>query len=153
MPTTYTSSQVSSGTVPINERGASFFVYGSISLTTALVANDIVQLLNVPNGYKVLNLTLDSDDLDSGGSPTIKTSVGDASVATRFISQSTICQTGGVATQAVAGSTGYVYPVATTGGNTGSSIIQLKCDTAALTWVNGTIRCAAELQVDHASFA
>ena len=153
MPTTYTSSQVSSGTVPINERGASFFVYGSLSLTTALVANDIVQLINVPNGYKVLNLTLDSDDLDSGASPTLKVSVGDSGAAGRYLSQSTVCQTGGVASQAVAGSTGYVYPPASSGGNAGSSTIQLTCDTAALTWVNGTVRCAAELQIDHASFA
>ncbi len=79
---TYTSTQVSGGTVPINERGASFLVFGSIALTTALAANDVVQLLNVPNGYKILNVTLDSDALDSGVSKALKANLGDASVAT-----------------------------------------------------------------------
>jgi hypothetical protein len=150
---TYTSAQVSSGTVPINERGASFFVYGVISLATALAANDIVQLLNVPNGYKVLNVTLDSDALDSGVSKALKGNLGDASVATRYLNGTTIVQAGGVAPNAVAASTGYVYPVNTTGGNTGSSLIQLVCTTAATTWANGNVRCAAELQIDNASFA
>ncbi|HEX7965717.1 MAG TPA: hypothetical protein VF651_08375 [Gammaproteobacteria bacterium] len=150
---TYTSAQVLSGTVPINERGASFFVYGSISLTTALAANDVVQLMNVPNGYKVLNVTVDTDDLDSGASPALKFNLGDSGSATRYLSQSTLAQAGGVAYNNVAGSTGYVYPIATTGGNSGSSLIQLVCTTAAQTWANGTVRCAAEMQVDHASFA
>ena len=150
---TYTSAQVLSGSVPINERGASFFVYGSISLTTALAANDVVQLINVPNGYKILNVTLDSDKLDSGAWPLIKANLGDASVATRYLSQSTLAQAGGVAPNSVAGSTGYVYPIATSGGNSGASLIQLVCTTAAQTWANGMVRCAAELQVDNASFA
>src|SRR6185503_19864206 len=110
---TYTSAQVLSGTVPINERGACFFVYGSISLTTALAANDVVQLMIVPHGYKVLNVTVDTDDLDSGASPALKFNLGDSGSATRYLSQSTLAQAGGVASNNVAGSTGYVYPIAT----------------------------------------
>jgi hypothetical protein len=52
---TYTSSQVASGQIPINERGASFIVFGSIALTTALANNDIVQLVTVPFVFIVAN--------------------------------------------------------------------------------------------------
>ncbi|HEY1774244.1 MAG TPA: hypothetical protein VGH91_13735 [Gammaproteobacteria bacterium] len=151
---TYTSSQVSSGQIPINERGASFLVFGSIALTTALAANDIVQLVTVPNGYKVLNVTLDVDPLDSNASPTLTGTVGDPTTAGKYITVTAAqLKTGVVQPNNVTGSTGVVYAPASSGGNAGGTLIQFKATANPATWVNGTMRLAAELQIDNASFA
>jgi len=151
---TYTSSQVSGGQIPINERGASFIVFGSIALTTALANNDIVQLVQVPNGYKVLNVTIDVDPLDSNASPTLTGTVGDGSSAGRYITLTAAqLKSGVVLPNNVTGSTGTVYAPATSGGNAGGTIIQFKATANPATWVNGTMRLAVELQVDNASFA
>ena len=151
---TYTSSQVSSGQIPINERGASFIVFGSIALTTALANNDVVQLVTVPNGYKVLNVTLDVDPLDSNASPTLTGTVGDPTTANKYTSLTAAnLKAGGVFVNNQAGSTGVVYPPASSGGNAGGTLIQFKTTANPATWVNGTMRCAVELQVDNASFA
>jgi hypothetical protein len=151
---TYTSSQVSQGTIPINERGASFLVFGSIALTTALAANDIVQLVQVPNGYKVLNVTIDVDPLDTNASPTLTGTVGDGTSAGRYITLTAAqLKSGIVQPNNVTGSTGFVYAPATSGGNAGGSIIQFKATANPATWVNGTMRLAVEMQIDNASFA
>ena len=151
---TYTSAQVASGQIPINERGASFLVFGSIALTTALANNDIVQLVTVPNGYKVLNVTLDVDPLDSNASPTLTGTVGDPTTAGKYITVTAAqLKTGIVLPNNVTGSTGTVYAPASSGGNAGGTIIQFKATANPATWVNGTMRLAVELQVDNASFA
>ena len=151
---TYTSAQVASGQIPINERGASFLVFGSIALTTALANNDIVQLVTVPNGYKVLNVTLDVDPLDSNASPTLTGTVGDPTTAAKYITVTAAqLKTGVVQPNNVASSTGVVYAPASAGGNAGGTLIQFKATANPATWVNGTMRCAVELQVDNASFA
>jgi hypothetical protein len=151
---TYVSAQVSGGTIPINERGASFLVFGSIALTTALAVNDIVQLIQVPNGYKVLNVTLDCDPLDSNATPTLTGSVGDAGTAGRYITVTAAqLKAGGVFPNNVAASTGYVYTPASSGGNAGSTVLQFKCTANPATWQNGSMRLAAELQIDLPSFA
>ena len=151
---TYTSSQVASGQIPINERGASFLVFGSIALTTALANNDIVQLVTVPNGYKVLNVTLDVDPLDSNASPTLTGTVGDPTTAGKYITVTAAqLKTGVVQPNNVTGSTGVVYAPATSGGNAGGTIIQFKATANPATWVNGTMRLAVELQIDNSSFA
>ena len=151
---TYISSQVSSGQIPINERGASFLVFGSIALTTALANNDIVQLVTVPNGYKVLNVTLDCDPLDSNAAPTLTGSVGDPTTANKYITVTAAqLKTGVVQPNNVVGSTGVVYAPASSGGNAGGTILQFKATANPATWVNGTMRIAVELQVDNASFA
>ena len=151
---TYTSAQVASGQIPINERGASFLIFGSIALTTALAANDIVQLVTVPNGYKVLNVTLDVDPLDSNASPTLTGTVGDPITSGKYVTVTAAqLKTGVVQPNNVPGSTGVVYAPATSGGNAGGTLIQFKATANPATWVNGTMRCAVELQVDNASFA
>ena len=151
---TYTSSQVSSGTIPINERGASFLIFGSVALTTALAANDIVQLVTVPNGYKVLNVTLDVDPLDVNATPTLTGTVGDATIPGRYITVAAAqLKTGVVLPNNVTGSTGFVNPPAVSGGNAGGTIIQFKATANPATWQAGTMRLAVELQVDLPSFA
>ena len=151
---TYISSQVAQGTIPLNERGASFLVFGSVALTTALANNDVVELVQVPNGYKVLNVTIDVDPLDSNASPTLTGTVGDGSSAARYITLTAAqLKSGVVQPNNVAGSTGVVYAPASSGGNAGGTIIQFKATANPATWVNGTMRLAVELQVDLPSFA
>ena len=151
---TYTSSQVASGQIQINERGASFLVFGSIALTTALASGDIVQLVQVPNGYKVLNVTLDVDPLDVNAAPTLTGTVGDPTTAGKYITVTAAqLKTGVVQPNNVTGSTGVVYAPAISGGNAGGTLIQFKATANPATWQNGTMRLAVELQIDNASFA
>src|SRR5579872_3333054 len=151
---TYTSSQVSSGTIPINERGASFLIFGSVALTTALAANDVVQLVTVPNGYKILNVTLDVDPLDVNAAPTLTGTVGDVTTPGKYITVTAAqLKTGVVLPNNVTGSTGAVYAPATSGGNAGGTLIQFKATANPATWQNGTMRLAAEFQIDNPSFA
>ena len=65
-----------------------------------LDANDIGQIGVLPAGCVPVALLLDSDDLDTGGTPTIVASVGllnDAGtdLSSVWVAGSTICQTGG----------------------------------------------------------
>lgn len=151
---TYTSSQVSSGSIPINERGASFLVFGSVALSTALANGDVVQLVTVPNGYKVLNVTLDVDPLDVNAAPTLTGTVGDAGNAGRYITVTAAqLKTGVVLPNNVTASTGFVNPPNASGGNAGGTVIQFKATANPATWQNGTMRLAVECQVDLSSFA
>lgn len=152
MVATYTSAAVTTLPAPSKADGSQFYSYGTYAVVSTLTANDLIQLCNVPNGYKILSVTLDSDSLDSGGTAALKWNVGDASSTSRFINQAAIGG-GGVQSQNVAASTGYVYPLVTTGGNGGYTTIQAKAMTAASTFVTGTIRCLVELAIDNASFA
>jgi len=113
-----------------------------------------VQLVTVPNGYKVLNVTLDVDPLDVNASPTLTGTVGDPSTAGKYTTLTAAqLKSGGVFVNNVAGSTGAVYAPASSGGNAGGTLIQFKATANPATWQNGTMRCAVELQVDNASFA
>ena len=60
-------------------------MFGSVALSTALANGDVVQLVTVPNGYKILNVTLDVAPLDVNASPTLTGTVGDAGNAGRYI--------------------------------------------------------------------
>lgn len=152
MVATYTAAAVTTFPAPSKSDGSQFISFGSISLTSTLTANDLVLLCNVPNGYKILSVILDSDALDAGASAALKWNVGDASATSRFINQAAI---GGGGTQQsnVGASTGYVYAVVTSGGNAGYTTIQAKCMTAASTWAAGYLRCLVELSIDNPSFA
>lgn len=157
MANTYKSSQVSSGLVRGNWRGADFTVYGSIAATEASLG-DVFEVVQVPNGYSIESVILDCDQLDSNGAPTLVLEVGDATTPNRFISASTVGQAGGVAYPNVAGATGYSYAVGTnagqfSGGNAGATVIQVKVATAAATFKAGTIRVAVRMFQDTGAFA
>jgi len=117
-----------------------------ISLNTSdytLVANDIIEMSAIPDGCRVVDLIVDSDDLDSSGTPTIDFDVGIMSGdwqdddATRtcgaeFISGATIAQGGGV-----------VRPTLKTAfrtvGTSGDRSIGIKITTLSATPVEGII--------------
>lgn len=151
MATTYQSPQVQAGLVRGNWRGGSFMTYGVITAASA-VLNDIFQLVLFPNGYMIESVTLDVDQLDSNGSPTIVLAVGDGTTAAKFISGATVARTGGIQGANVAGTIGTIYPLAQggqfAGGNAGATIIQAKVTTAAATFAAGKIRLAVRGYLD-----
>ena len=150
---TYISTQVSSGLVRGNWRGADFTVYGEVTPTSA-AAGDIYQLVRVPNGYSIESVILDCDQLDSNATPTIVLDVGDATTAGKFIIGATNAKAGGIQTSNVAGATGAIYALGNgttgqgAGGNAGSTIIQAQVTTAAATFKSGTVRLAVRCYED-----
>jgi hypothetical protein len=79
-------------------------------------------------------VTIDCDQLDTNGSPTIKLNVGISGTAAKFISQSTVAQAGGIATASVAGTVGY--------SPTTNTPVIVTVQTAGATKAAGTIRIA-----------
>ena len=151
MANTYKSAQVSSGLVRGNWRGSDFTVYGEITAAEAALG-DVFQLVQVPNGYRVIEVILDCDQLDSNVTPTLSLEVGDSGAAGLYITGSTVGRTGGVQFQNVAGSTGYHYALAQggqfAGGNAGATVIQAQVTAAAATFAAGKIRLAARCFLD-----
>lgn len=149
---TYTSAQATAG-YPINTpmNNSSVVLFSSLALTTALANNDIVQMIPVPNGFRVMNVTIDIDALDSNASPTLTLSVGDPTTAGKYITVTAAqAKTGIVLSNNVTGATGNVYAIATSGGNPGTTMLQFKATANPATWVNGTVRMAVEIQQDSA---
>lgn len=135
MATTYKSDYVTNGyPVPTPMNGAVVAVKASFTQTAAFVINDVIEMVNVPNGYQVTDVILDSDDLDTNVSPAIVMDVGDATTSGAYISGSTIGQGGGIARAAVTAYTDNTpYAIATSGGNAGTTTIQVKVTTAPAT--------------------
>lgn len=106
----------------------------SAAVTTSLALADTVTGPKIPANCTLLNVILDSDDLDTNGSPTIKWDVGISGTAAKFISASTVSQAGGIATANVAGTVGYTP--------TSDTAVIAKVNTAAATAAAGTIRIA-----------
>lgn len=72
-------------------------VRGEIDVSTALALNDVVNLCKLPAGHVVVDFVLDSDDLDTNGSPAIVMKVGIDSDDDALISSTTVGQAGGLA--------------------------------------------------------
>lgn len=80
-------------------------IFRTIELTAAqVVQNNLVKLALLPAGYRIVDLILESDDLDSHGTPTATISVGilnstgdDLTANMTMITASTIPQGGGQA--------------------------------------------------------
>ena len=67
------------------------------TLTAALVEADVIQMIPVAPGERVVDLILIVEDLDTHVSPTITLDVGDGDDPDRYVDGATIGQTGGVA--------------------------------------------------------
>jgi hypothetical protein len=115
-------------------------VCASYTFGSAPSLNDLVQMMKIPAGATVIDMILDSDDLDSNGTPTMKFDVGDATTAARFIAASTVPQAGGVVHTGVAAGTAYQYSADTW--------INVKVNTAAATFQTGTVRLTALYTMD-----
>lgn len=86
---------------------------GAVSAIVAIVAvpstfttTDTAAMCYLPAGFRVLDMTLKSDDLDSGA--TITLNVGDAGSATRYFSASTVSQAATAGHETLAGGIGYL---------------------------------------------
>lgn len=81
--------------------------YASYSLTAALAAADVVEMIRVPAGAIIYSVLLKVTDLDTNGTPTITLTVGDGADTDRLVTSSTIGQAGGSTTTLA--STGLLY--------------------------------------------
>ena len=75
----------------------------SYSITAALSAADIIQMVDVFKGETVYGAILTTTDLDTGGSPSIVLDVGYGGAAASLIDGSTIGQAGGTASSLAIG--------------------------------------------------
>lgn len=147
---TYKSAQVSSYLLRGNWRGSDFTIFGSCAAGSAALG-DVYQLVQIPNGYTIVDMILDTDQLDSNGTPTLSLEVGDAVNAGRFYTGSTIARTGGIAIPTIPQTIGYTYAVGSGntgqfyGGNAGSNIIQAQVTAAAATYKAGNVRLSVRL--------
>lgn len=149
MATTYKSDYITNGyPVPTPMNGAVASVTARYTQAAAYVINDVIQMVAIPNGYQVTEVILDADQLDTNGSPLITLSVGDATTVAAYITASTIGQTGGIArasTKAYMDNT--PVAIATSGGNPGTTIVQVKVIAAPAT---GTTTAKIRLTVFYA---
>ena len=88
-------------------------VVGVYSVTANPTAADVIQMVPVPRGARILDVILSATDMDSNGTPTVAYTVGDGGSANRFITTSTIGQAGGVARLNAQG--GHLYTFAADG--------------------------------------
>lgn len=109
-------------------------------------ANDIIQMIPVEKGTRVVGMTLTCEDVDTDGSPTVEFDVGDGDDVDRFIDGSTIGRTGGVATLgsgvAAAAADGVFYTY------TADDTIDIKVVTAATAKAAGVITLCVLLSRD-----
>lgn len=100
MASTFTTSATDSNSpTPANvgSAGALTHVRGTytVSAGSALVVNDVIQMVPIPVGARVVSCTLHTTDLDSNVSPAVVLDVGDGGDTDRYIDGSTKGQTGG----------------------------------------------------------
>lgn len=116
MATTFTASKVATSVPAKEEHQGLVQVTATYEIAAALVVNDVIQMVKVPIGARIVTISLAADDLDSGATPLITLDVGDGGDTDRFIAASTIAQAGGIARigdnitgAAAADCLGYVY--------------------------------------------
>lgn len=94
-------------------------------------AADIIEMVRVPRGAYVVDVICAADDLDTNATPTIAFTVGDQGDTDRFITSSTIAQTGGVARLNATAGADFTY--------TADDTIDITFGTAAATFAAGDI--------------
>ena len=97
MATTYTADAAQSyAPVPGHGLGGSLkVVTETYEVSTALVINDVIEMVRVPKGAEVVDIILVTDDLDTGTALTLDVGTGDD--VDYFIAASTVGRAGGVA--------------------------------------------------------
>lgn len=138
MATTFVNPAIVNGpTVAPRKGGELIEVYAELALTVAPVINDVYQMIKVPAGARIIGWTLGSDDIDSNGSPAVTLSLGDGGSTARYVSASTIGQTGAAPVNALL-KTGYGYVY------TADDTIDILCAAAPATFAAGSIRCSVK---------
>lgn len=122
MASTFESSKVADG-IPTRTLNGLNSVKATYNVATALVVNDVIKMVKVPKGARIVDIILACGVLDTDGTPAVVLAVGDGTTAGRFITGSTVGQAGGVVRLGVAAGLGYVY--------TADDTIDIKATTAA----------------------
>ena len=115
------------------DAGETITQYAELALTVAPVINDVYQMIKVPAGARIIGWTLGAVDLDTGTAITL--SLGDGSSTARYVSASTIAQTGAAPVNALL-KTGYGFAY------TAEDTIDILCAAAPTTFAAGSIRCS-----------
>jgi hypothetical protein len=78
MASTFQSVQVTRGDPPKTPRnGGTITVYGEYEILAALVVDDVIQMVPIPKGARILDVHINTDELDSDGTPEMVLDVGD----------------------------------------------------------------------------
>lgn len=133
MATTFTTPALNTPATSASWGGQAVTAYAELALTVAPVINDVYQMIKVPKGARVISVTLGSDDIDTGTAVTLD--LGDGGDVNRYISASTIGQTGAAPATAIL-KTGYAYVY------TEDDTIDILASAAPTTFAAGTIRCS-----------
>lgn len=144
MASTFKSVEVTRGDVPRAVTPGVYSVYGHYVLAgTALVINDVIQMINVPAGARVLEVKLNTERLDTGTSGGV--CVGDGTLTNRLLTvNTTACRTGGLFSMNVGGTTGAFFQY------TVNDTIDILCVTAPETGVTtATVSLVATLAIDN----
>lgn len=96
--------------------------------------NDVIEMVKIPAGSTILDMTLTSTDIDTNATPLVGLQVGDGGSAARFIATSIIGRTGGMARLDQFAGVGHLYTVDDT--------IDVLIQAVAATKAAGTIRLA-----------
>lgn len=100
--TTYSNARVASGISPRSNQQGLTSVTATQTVSTALTTGDVIEMVKVPRGAKVLDVILTSEDLDTGTTATIVLDVGDGGDTDRWIDGATTGQAGGTTRMNVA---------------------------------------------------
>lgn len=164
MVATVNSDKVSSGISKCLPLGYTQHILGTAAYPVTAGASDIFNMVTLTSdaaltsgdgsstgGPTILGVTLGSDDIDAATALTLN--AGDAASATRYLSASTIAQTGGVVRSTLVGALGY-QPFATptfatyTTPSLQTYVAQVKVQTSAATSLAGNIRLLVEFTID-----
>lgn len=109
------------------------------SVLAALVINDVIEMIKVPKGARIIDGWLSASDLDTG-TPAITLHVGDGGVTSRFITSSVAGQAGTLTRFTNVGGFGYIYPA--------NDTIDVLVAVAPATGVAGTITVCVSYTID-----
>lgn len=113
MATTYTSAAAAGPAPEFRGRGISHSVYGEYTLTSAAelgTINNVIEMVRVPKGARVIGLLAEMVDNDGGSSFTLD--IGDGGDVDRLVAASTVGQSAGYVVNSdlvKAQALGYVY--------------------------------------------
>lgn len=121
--------------------GAAAETVWTFALTAALGSGDLILMQSIPPGNYLVGMSLDSDDIDTGGTPAIAFDVClTSATGTIFLKNSTVGQSGGV--DSLGGSTSQPASIGYT--STAVQQFQIKVRTAPQVGAStGTIRLRA----------
>lgn len=159
MVATVNSDKISSGVIKVLPLGYNQSILATAAAPATTGANDIYNMIslegmpsqNAAGGPTIIGVALGADDLDAATS--LALSVGDSGLATRFLSSSTIGQTGGVAPGTLSPCLGYqpfaspFYATYTTV-SLATYLMQIKVTTSAATALAGNLRLLCNFTID-----